>query len=250
MKRVFFFVLLIVQTVMASGQTLKPVTVVDFVHPPLAYLDAETSEPSGAEIAFYSALLNDLGYQPQFVFVPFPRAIEMIKSGDADMGPVLIRSAERDEFAHFSEESVLTLTPVLVVRAESSLRQLNAPADLTGMKIGASFGVTLPTFFANADLPPFDLATGNNLTESNLRKLNGKRFDAFIDLNPLNVMMAAKALGVGKDIRLIAIPGGDTHYFITLSKKSKKAAELLADINAVLASRKFSLDSCIEAEMR
>lgn len=250
MKRRLFLALLIFPAVMASAQTLKPLKVVNFVHPPLAYLDATTNAPRGAEIDFYSALLKDLGYQPEFVFVPFPRVIEMIKSGDADMGPVLIRSAGRDEFAHFSAEPVLTLIPVLVVRAESPLKQLNAPAELTGMKIGASLGVTVPAFFSNADLPAFDLATGDNLTERNLRKLQGKRFDAFIDVNPLNVIMAAKALGVAKDIRLIDIPGGGTHYFIILSKKSPKASELLSEINAALAAKNLNLDSFIQAEMR
>jgi ABC-type amino acid transport substrate-binding protein len=249
-KRVFFLALLIVPAITASAQVLKPVTVVDFVHPPLAYLDAATNEPRGAEIAFYSLLLNELGYQPQFVFAPFPRVLEMIKSGDADMGPVMIRSAEREKFALFSAESVLILTPVLVVRTDSHLKQLNAPSDLAGLKIGAAFGVTLPSFFVNTGLPPFDLATGDNFTERNLRKLTIKRFDAFIDLNPLNVMMAAKALGVDQDIRLIDIPGGGTRYSIIFSKKSAKAAELLAGIDAVLAARKFSLDSLIQAEFR
>lgn len=250
MKRGLFLALFIVPALMASTQALEPVTVVDFVHPPLAYLDAATDEPRGAEIAFYSALLKDLGYQPKFVFVPFPRVIAMIKSGEADVGPALIRSAERDEFALFTAESVLTLTPVLVVRADSPLKELNAPADLAGLTIGAALGVTVPAFFTNAGPSAFDLARGDNLTERNLRKLMIKRFDAFIDVNPLNVMMAANALGVAKDIRLIDIPGGGTPYSVILSKKSAKAAELLAGINAALAAKKFSLDSFIQAELR
>ena len=252
MKRGLFLTLLIVPALLASAQAqaLKPVTVVDFIHPPLAYLDAATNQPRGAEIAFYSALLKDLGYQPKFVFAPFPRVLEMIKSGEADMGPVVIRSAERDEFAFFSAESVLTLTPVLVVRADSPLKQLNAPADLAGLKIGAALGVTVPAFFANAGLPAFDLVSGDNFTGRNLRKLMIKRFDAFIDVNPLNVTMMAGNLGVAQDIRLIDIPGGGTTYSIILSKKSTKAAELLAGINAALAAKKFSLDSFIQAELR
>lgn len=250
MKRGIFLALLFVPALMASAQTLKPLTVVDFVHPPLANLNAATNEPRGAEIAFYSALLKSLGYQPKFVFTPFPRVIEMIKSGEADMGPVVIRSAERDEFALFSTESVLTLTPVLVVRAESPLKQLNTPADLAGLKIGAALGVTMPAFFASANLPTFDFISGDSFTERNLRKLTFKRFDAFIDVNPLNVAMAAEILGVAKDIRLIDIPGGGTPYFIILSKKSTTAAELLAGINAALAAKKFSLNTFIQAELR
>lgn len=250
MKRSLFLALFIMPAFMASAQTLKPVTVVNFVHPPLAYLDTATNEPRGAEIAFYSALLKKLGYQPKFVFAPFARVIEMIRSGTADMGPVLIRSAEREEFALFSAESVLTLIPVLVVRSDSPLKKLNAPADLVGLKIGATLGVTVPDFFANADLPPFDLVSGDNFTTRHLRKLTNKRFDAFIDVNPLNVMMAAKALGVANDIRMIDIPGGGTSYSITLSKKSTKAVELLAGINAELEAKQFSLDSFILAELR
>ena len=250
MKHWLLLALLIVPALIASAQTLKPVTVVNFVHPPLAYLDATTNEPRGAEIDFYSTLLNNLGYQPKFVFVPFPRVIEMIKSGKADMGPVLIRSAEREEFALFSAESVLTLTPVLVVRADSPLKHLTTPADLAGLKIGATLGVTVPTFIANAGLPALDLISGNNFTERNLRKLIAERFDAFIDVNPLNVMVAAEALGVAKDIRLINIPDTGTHYFVILSKKSTEAAKLLAGINAALASRKISLNSFIQDELR
>ncbi|MBM9513956.1 substrate-binding periplasmic protein [Desulfogranum marinum] len=250
MKRGLFLALFIVAAFMASAQTPKPVTVVDFVHPPLAYIEAETNEPRGAEIAFYSALLKNLGYQPKFVFAPFPRVIEMIKSGTADIGPALIRSAERDEFALFSAEPVLTLTPVLVVLADSPLKQLNAPADLAGFKIGAALGVTVPAFFANAGLLPFDWISGDSFTERHLRMLTRKRFDAFIDLNPLNVMRVAEALGMANDIRLIDIPGGGTSYYVTLSKKSTKAAELLAGINAELAAKKFSLDSFIQAELR
>lgn len=251
MKRGLFLALiaLIFPLFMASAQTVRSVKVVDFVHPPLAYLDPVTGTPRGAEIAFYSALLKDLGYQPEFVFVPFPRVIEMIKAGKADMGPVVIKSAERDEFALFSAESVLTLTPVLVVRADSPLKELQALTDLAGLKIGIAHGVTVPPFFAKANHPTFDLTTGDNLTERNLHKLTRKRFDAFIDVNPLNVMMAAKALGVVSDIRLIDIPGGGASYSIILSKKSRQAAELLAGINAALAAKKFSLDHFIQIEL-
>lgn len=250
LKRGLFLALLILPAFMTSAQTLKSLTVVDFVHPPLAYLDTATNEPRGAEIVFYSTLLKSLGYQPQFVFAPFPRVIEMIKSGEADMGPAVIRSAERDEFALFSAESVLTLTPVLVVRADSPIKHLNAPADLAGIKIGAALGVTVPAFFAKAGLPAFDLVAGENFTERNLNKLTFGRIDAFIDVNPLNVMMVAEILGVTKDIRLIDIPSGSTDYHIILSKKSTKAAELLAGINATLAAKKFSLDNFIQAELR
>jgi ABC-type amino acid transport substrate-binding protein len=166
------------------------------------------------------------------------------------MGPLVTRTAERDEFALFSAEPALVLTPVLVVRADSPLKQLKAPADLAGLKIGAAAGVTVPAFFANAGLPAFDLASGDNMTDQNLKKLQGKRFDAFIDVNPLNVMMAAKALGAAKDIRTIDIPGGGTAYSVVLSKKSTLAAGLLAAINAAFAAKKILLDTYIQAEVR
>lgn len=248
MKLRLFLVLLILPALTVSAQT-RSVTVVNFVHPPLAYIDATTKEPRGAEIAFYTALLKNLGYQPEFVFAPFPRVIEMIRSGEADMGPVLIKSAEREEFALFSAESVLTLTPALVVRADSPIQHLNTPTDLAGFKIGATLGVTVPPFFNKATLPAFELIAGDNFTERHLRMLMVKRFDAFIDVNPLNVMAAAKAMGVVKRIRLIDIPGGGVHYSIILSKKSTIVADLLPGINAALTAKIFNLESYIQAEL-
>jgi ABC-type amino acid transport substrate-binding protein len=250
MKRVSAVCLLALSAALAWSQAGKTLTVAEFVHPPFAYLDAQTNEPKGADIGFFQAVLKDLGYQAKFVFVPLPRMLEMVKSGEADIGPILAKNPEREEFALFSAESLLTMVPVLIVRADSPLKQLKAATDLAGFKIGASTGATIPPFFANAGLPPFDMATGEDMTTQNLKKLIGMRFDAVLEVNPLNAALAVKAMNIGGSVRMLDVPGTSTLFYVMVSKKSALAADVLAGINAGIKAKKYLFNPYLQAELK
>jgi polar amino acid transport system substrate-binding protein len=231
-------------------QAGEKITIVEFVHPPFAYLDTQTNEAKGAEIAFISDILKDLGYQPNFTFVPFARMVPTMEAGDADIGPLLAKTPEREKFMNFSSTSVLTMIPVIVVLNESPLKTLKAPSDLKDMKIGFAVNQTTPSFFDNSGLPPFELVTGDNLTEQNFKKLIGQRINACIELNPINVRIVAKSMGITDKIRTVNIPGNGTVFYLTISKKTKLSTAIVNNINAKLNSKKFIFDKYLQDELK
>ena len=249
MKRLIILILLL-PVILCLIQAGKPITVVEFVHPPFAYQDPQSNEPKGAEIAYLMVVLKDMGYQPTFIFVPFPRMIYNLKSGNADIGPFLTKTSERENFSYYSSKPVLTMIPVLVVLKNSPLKQLKTPSDLIGLKIGFSASQTIPPFFANSELPPFDLAMGDNTTERNLKKLIAQHIDASIELNPYNVRMIVKPMGIANSIRTIDIPGSETMFYVIISKKSKIAPNILKDINASINSKKYDFENFLQKELR
>jgi polar amino acid transport system substrate-binding protein len=239
MKHLIALSLLLLPVILYPAQAEKPVTVVEFIHPPFVYQDSQSNAAKGAEVAYLTDILKDLGYQPTFTIVPFPRMLNMLQSGDADIGPFLTKTAERETFAYYSSKPILTMVPVLVVLKDSPLKKLKTPSDLKDLKIGFAMGQTLPAFFDNSGLPPFELTTGDNITEQNFKKLIAQRFDACLELNPFNVRMIAKTMGITDSIRTIDIPGSGTMFYWIISKKSKIESDILKGINAKMNSKKF-----------
>lgn len=249
MKKTASLILGLLLALGVSAQTAKVVTIAEFTHPPFAYQGDSGKTALGAEITFMTAVLKDHGYQAQFSFVPFPRALENLKGGSADIGPLLQKTPEREEFALYSAVPVFNIMPVLVVRADSPLKQVTSPADLKGLKIGFAAGQNAPAFFADSGLPAFELASGENITDQNLKKLQAKRFDAFIDLNAANVSFAIKASNLRKDVRVLPIPGPGSPVYILVSKKSRLAKELTDIFNKTLADKSKDFQTFLQAEL-
>jgi polar amino acid transport system substrate-binding protein len=241
--------LLLFPVTICLAQTGKPIRVVEFTHLPFAHEDAQSKAAKGIEIAYLTDILKDLGYQPTFTFVPFSRMLRMLESGEADIGPFLTKTPEREVFAYYPEKPVLIMIPQLVVLKGSPLKQLKTPSDLKGLKIGFATGQTVPAFFKDSGLPPFDLVSGETLTQKNLNKLIGKRFDAFVSLNPTNLIVAAKKLGFSDAIRAIDIPDPGTMFYSVISKKSKIASTIIPAMEARLKAKKYDVDKYIQEEI-
>lgn len=249
-KRVIMVSLLfLIPAFMCLAQAMKTVTVVEFDHPPLAYEDTQTKEAKGAEIAYITAVLKDLGYQPQFKFVPFARMLGMLQTGDVDLGPFMTKTPEREDFVFFSSKTVLTMVPVIVVSKDSPLKEVKTPDDLKGMKIGFTANLVMPAFFKDSGVT-FVLATGKYDTDKNFMMLSAKRFDAFLDLNPYSLRFVGKGLGVIDSVRLLNIPGAGVSYYFAVSKKSKIASDLIAGINNSINSKKYDFEKFLQEELR
>lgn len=224
------------------------VSVAEFDHPPFAYLDAATKLPAGAEAGYITAVLREAGYQAKFNFVPFPRMLALLQSGEADIGPLLVKTPQREADIAFPSQPALKMTAVLIVPKNSALGKLNTRDDVKSLRLGIGNGITVPKFFAENQA--FDYAAGTNPTEANLTKLLGSRIDGAVELNPYSALLELKKLNAVDKVRLIDIPGSDTFFYLTISKKSKLAAELLPAINSVLGKSKISMETLLKNEMK
>lgn len=245
MWKCMLFVFLIALTPLLSSQTLN---VAEFDHPPFAYVDPATKQPAGAEIAYLTAILKDAGYQAKFVFVPFPRMLSYLQSGEADVGSLLVKTQQREADITFSTSPVLKMAAVLVVLKDSPLDKLNSKDDIKSMRVGIGSGVTPPDFFG--EKPNFDAAAGSNPTNVNLNKLLLGRIDGAVELNPYSVLLELKKLKAMDKIRLIEIPGSATAFYLTISKKSKNVAALLDSIDALQKTKKYKMETFLNDELK
>jgi polar amino acid transport system substrate-binding protein len=249
MRRGFLLVLLMAQMVICQAQTIKQIKVIEFIHAPFAYQDAQTNEPKGAEVEFITDILKDMGYKATFDFTPFARVLVTLKTGESDIGPFLTKTPEREEFILYPTKPVLMMVPNIIVLKDSPLTKLTKASDLKGMTIGFTKNQTMPAFFNDGDLK-FDLIAADNLTEQNFKKLVGKRIDACIELNPINGRLTAKNLGITNQIRSLPIPGDGTPYFIAISKKSGSSSDIVKGLDARLKQKTFDFNAYLDKELK
>jgi len=249
MKRLLILILVFL-SVSLLAQTSKTVTVVEVDHAPFAYTDSRTQKIKGAEITYMIAILKDLGYQPSFLMVPFARMTKMLQTGEADMGALLSKTAEREVFAYFSSKPVLIMNPIIVVRKDNPLMKLKSPADLKGMQIGFTANLAMPDFFKDSSFLTFDLTTGKYDTEQNIKKLLAKHIDAFIEVNPFSFKFITKNNSDRDSIRILNVPGQGAMYYFIISQKSKFAADILKGINTIMSKKKYDFEKFLKEEMK
>jgi polar amino acid transport system substrate-binding protein len=232
------------------GVSAQVVTIAEFVHPPLAYLSKDTNQPAGAEVAYLTAVLKEMGYTAKFVFVPFPRVVQSLQDGDQDIGALLTRTPEREAFIAFSEQPVLEMVPVLVVKKDSPLQQITQSSDVASLSVGFGLGQTIPSFFEKKDTSKFDVISGNDTTATNLKKLMSGHIDADLELNPYSAQLAIKTLDIADSLRILKIPTHGTAFYLTISKKSKIADQLLSRYTKLAATKKIDIKPFLDTETK
>lgn len=239
MRRLLPFLLMVLASSLAWPQA---VVVAEFDHPPFAYLDPATQRSMGPEITYISKILGSAGYQARFTFVPFPRMLAYLETGEADIGALLMKTSQRENILLFSAMPALKMPAVLIVRADSSIHALVSKPDINGLHLGLGDGISPPAFFS--DILSYDLASGLDSTRVNLVKLLAKRIDGAIEVNPYAVRLELKKLGSLDKVRLLEVPDSTRSFYITISKASKRSAQLVKVIDSAMGG--YSLEAMLD----
>ncbi len=68
--------------------------------PPFYYQD-ENGQWTGLEVELAEALLKEAGLKPEYVPLPWSRALKSMEVGEAELMMNLVKTPEREEYMHF-----------------------------------------------------------------------------------------------------------------------------------------------------
>ncbi|MBN1243878.1 MAG: transporter substrate-binding domain-containing protein [Spirochaetales bacterium] len=113
--------------------------------PPTTYLDA-AGKPTGFFVELYSRIMNELGIEYEFRVGDFSELYPLMVAGEVDFFTTLVRTPEREEAFHFSDDTASAGWSQLFVANETELRsvlelQHRRIGVVSGDRNGASFGV-------------------------------------------------------------------------------------------------------------
>ena len=147
---------------------------------------------------------------------PWPRALELLRSGEVDLMCGLAWSAERELYIHYLSPSYHRVQPVFYARRDSGMK-VSRYDDLAGKRIGQSSStVYFEPFNSDISLVKIILPSEPQI----LQMLSLRRIDLAVGTEP-NISWDIKNLGYsGLFVRVDYVPPVRTNLYFGMSKKS------------------------------
>ena len=207
-----------------AAPTDEPLTLVTDLWPPFR-IKGESEDMTGIDIDLTRLLEKRLGVTIKIVRVPWVRALQMMRSGQADLMAGLARTAEREQFIYYCEPPYSAIRPAFY-KLVRTVAQLNNYADLRKYSIGFTrASVYFEPFDSDKELNKQSASNEEQL----LKMLLGQRFD-FLVGSDIQVEYEIKTRDLGNSVVKAAYqPDKTTPLFFGISRQSralKQAPEL------------------------
>jgi len=110
--------------------------------PPFQYVDIKTGEPTGFDIELISAIFNKMLCKPKFIVIHWDAHLLRLKDGSLDFAQGASYSAEREEYAYFSEPYRSETVNLYVLKGRSNKYKFKSLADIKGssFRLGVTSG--------------------------------------------------------------------------------------------------------------
>ncbi|MGQ9370910.1 substrate-binding periplasmic protein [Azospirillum sp. ST 5-10] len=216
----------------AAADTLK---LVALNFPPLIF--EENGAPTGIAFDLVTEALRRAGHQASVEVMPWARALDMTRDGQADAIFTAYRTPEREQFLNYSNEVVVPQVVSLFVRADSPVAFAGDLAALAPYRVGVvnqiSYGKAIDDAIKDGVLANVEKS---NDSDSNVKKLVAGRFDVM----PSNRYVARhilKAQGVTDQVKELTPEVQNIPSYIAFTK-ARDTAALRDAFDAALAAMK------------
>lgn len=226
--RILFLLLLVFPTHGHSENTHIIMVTEDW--PPFRISDdASPSGFRGIDIDIADKIAEAIGCTIEIRHHPWARALEQMKSGQADLITGVAYTEERAAFLHYIPVAYSEVRPVFIT-SKSKASTISTYADLHGPSIGYSLN---SVYFEPFDSDP-RINRVSFSTEAQLLKVMAlERIDVIVGTDP-NISYEIKRLNYGAQLTPTAYqPDEKTQLYFALSRKSP-AMELAEKIESVL----------------
>lgn len=176
-KLLFGFTLIIITAFNSIADNYLFVTL-EFA--PLEFSD-EKGNAQGIAVEIVKKIMKDLGHKLEIKVLPWPRALAMVKSGNADAIFTAYKNPEREQFLDYSREILIPQIVYFYALKGHKHKFTGNMEDVKNLKIGVtstiSYGRNFDNYKDNLNIEQASTFDGN------LKKLLTKR----IDLLPSNI---------------------------------------------------------------
>ncbi len=165
MKKMMLLLMFLTIPATLSAQTIK---IVFEEWPP--YQFTQNDKVVGTDTEIVEAVCQRLGISPQFRSVPWARALQEIRDGQADAIFSLAYTDERNEFLIYPDHPINTMQTVLFVKKENPL-EVSRLHDLDGLRISVVrdnfYGEEFGAYTGASKIPTSDQKTQFKLLINN-----------------------------------------------------------------------------------
>jgi polar amino acid transport system substrate-binding protein len=208
---VFYALILIAPHAIAA-----PLLLVTAYYPPFAY--EENGQQKGIAVDLAKEAFARMHQEIRIEFVPFPRAISMVKSGEADAIFPFAISEEREKFVRYPSERLVSDPATLFVRADSTIVFDADISKLARYSFGKQRDAIVGPSFVEALKKRSARIDESIDQEQNILKLVAGRFD--IALGPsLVVQYAAKRIGKADEIKVLYSGVSDGAAYLAFTRQ-------------------------------
>lgn len=131
----------------------------------------------GAEIDMLEVVVKRLGFEVEYVVLPFKRVLFQMESGQLDLMIGLLKRPEREKYIYYIEPPYKTKSNKVFYVLKGNEQKLREYTDLYKLKIGTKIGAKFfPQFDSDPNLDKDEVAD----YLLNIRKLIKKRIDTFV----------------------------------------------------------------------
>ncbi|MCP4133743.1 MAG: transporter substrate-binding domain-containing protein [bacterium] len=201
-----------------TDESGKPIlTFVSLNSPPAETID-ENGNPSGINVDLVSEAFNRMGYTYKFSFVPWKRAVHMVKVGKADALVDAAKNPEREEFLFYPDEEIYVEKWYAFKNKKTRFTLnkglTNANEISFGICRGFEYGGIVQEAINNKRFKRIDIVANN---ENNIKKLVGNRFDMLVGVK-LTIFDLSKKLGLEDRIEIVTMTETGRDYLLSSSK--------------------------------
>lgn len=249
------FVLLIVSLWEVGGCVAGPIKMGYFLLPPYQYLSKkeDATQPKGAAIKYFGVAAAFMEEQVEWVGpLPLLRLVAYLKTGQLDGTVAFYRSPEFEPFLYYAASPVLLAQPILLVRQDNPITEIQSIEDIRGYRIGhvvTAGGRFTPMFDKHRDAITLDGLGGNQWAEHNIRKLLAGHLDAVFDRQPYTLPFVAARMHQYAQVKVVPIADPPTPVYVVFSKTSQRGQVLLDKFNAILPKLKVDYIALTQQEI-
>lgn len=199
------------------------------------YTYKESGQAAGFEIEIFKSVLKTMNIEAIFLKFPWRRCLKNLETGDGDALVSLLKTPERELYAHFPATHISISKTVFLATADSDVKFSGPLEDMRGYRIGTLMGFSYGEAFDKAtDLKRDDVSDTSTL----IRKLLTGRNDLCVE----NIIVAkayASKMGVLDKVRFLDPPIHVQKLYVGFSKAN--GLKILSDdFSAHLADFKAS----------
>lgn len=214
---------LIVTLVLSTAAMAEPLTIVMESYEPYQYTQAGAFK--GFDVDTVRMICERAGCQANFVDVPWARATQMVKDGEADAIFSLFKTDERLEFLVYPDVHLSQERNVIITKKDAGIT-INNMEDLAGKTVGIVKDYSYGDDFDESTAFTKEEATNNDTL---LNKLEAGRTDAAV-INELVLETVAPALGLEGAFTIQPFAVSEGNMYIAFSKKKGDHASKWAQV--------------------
>ncbi len=195
----------------------------------------ESGLPRGIFIDTLDLLAESEGWDIDYVFSDWNSLLDSLKDGTLDLIPAIVRTPEREAFAVFTEETVMTDWGEVYARAGANIRSI---LDLDGMRVGALEN----DYWFSGTGSLKDLCTAFGVVPEYVYLADYSALFAALDAGTIDAAAASNSLGLIWQPILRIVPTPVLYNPIELrfaaSRKSPEGVELARKLDGAIRTRK------------